>query len=290
MTLKLVRHQKVTLKGNPDFSEVWLHDQICNELSILGLGNDLDIIERERRQFGGGRLDLLLADSENGVRYEVEIMLGATDPNHIIRCIEYWDIERRRYPAYEHVAVLVAEEITTRFLNVLALFAGNIPLVAIQLNALQVGDSVVLNFTKILDQRVLREDDVAESEGDAVDRHWWEGRKGAESVNLCDRMLELAKSIGGDSYQLRFGKSTISLGPAGSFFNIAQFWPKQKFVHARFKVADGMTWTERFSAAGLDAHSLREDRVQLRIAPADFTQHESLFRELLTASINESEL
>jgi hypothetical protein len=33
-------------------------------------------------------------------------MLGATDESHIIRCIEYWDIERRRYPAYEHCAVL----------------------------------------------------------------------------------------------------------------------------------------------------------------------------------------
>ena len=30
------------------------------------------------------------------------------DESHIIRTIEYWDIERRRYPQYEHVAVIVA--------------------------------------------------------------------------------------------------------------------------------------------------------------------------------------
>ena len=30
--------------------------------------------------------------------------------SHIIRTIEYWDIERRRYPAYEHVAVLVCRK------------------------------------------------------------------------------------------------------------------------------------------------------------------------------------
>ena len=30
--------------------------------------------------------------------YEVEVMLGETDPSHIIRCIEYWDIEKRKYP------------------------------------------------------------------------------------------------------------------------------------------------------------------------------------------------
>ena len=31
--------------------------------------------------------------------------------------IEYWDIERRRYPQYEHSAVLIAEDVTTRFLH-----------------------------------------------------------------------------------------------------------------------------------------------------------------------------
>ena len=78
---------------------------------------------------------MLLTDGESNACVEVEIMLGATDPSHIVRCIEYWDIERRRYPAYDHVAVLVAEDITSRFLNVMSLLAGSIPLVAIQLTA-----------------------------------------------------------------------------------------------------------------------------------------------------------
>ena len=38
--------------------------------------------------------------------------------------------ERRRYPAYDHCAVLVAENVTTRFLNVLGLVAGSILLLA----------------------------------------------------------------------------------------------------------------------------------------------------------------
>jgi len=45
-------------------------------------------------------------------RYEIEIQLGATDPSHIIRTIEYWDTEKERYPQYDHCAVIVAEEIT----------------------------------------------------------------------------------------------------------------------------------------------------------------------------------
>lgn len=59
--------------------------------------------------------------------------MGATDEAHIIRTIEYWDLERTRFPQYEHVAVLVAEDVTSRFLNVVALFNKAIPIVAVQM-------------------------------------------------------------------------------------------------------------------------------------------------------------
>ena len=79
-----------------------------------------------------GRLDLLLQDPDTQRRYEVEVQLGSTDESHIIRTIEYWDIEKKRYPQYDHCAVLVAEDITSRFLNVVSLFNGTMPLIAIE--------------------------------------------------------------------------------------------------------------------------------------------------------------
>src|SRR5438094_5032052 len=136
MTFQYVKHESISLRNHPEFSEVWLHDRICEDTSVLGLG-ELTVIDRERIQFAGGRLDMLLADIENEIRYEVEIMLGATDPSHIVRTVEYWDLERRRYPAYDHIAVLVAEEVTSRFLNVIGLLAGSIPIIAIPLSALR---------------------------------------------------------------------------------------------------------------------------------------------------------
>ena len=117
---------------------------------MLGLG-DL-VKEIERRQPRSGRLDLLLQDAETHKRYEVEIQLGKTDESHIIRTIEYWDIERKRYPQYDHVAVIVAEDITSRFLNVIGLFNGSIPLVAIQMRALEVGDQLTLTAMTVLDE------------------------------------------------------------------------------------------------------------------------------------------
>ena len=94
---------------------------------------DVILKDKERLQPRAGRLDLLLQAADANRRYEVEVQLGATDESHLIRTIEYWDIERKRYPQYEHTAVIVAEDITSRFLNVIGLFNGQIPLVALQM-------------------------------------------------------------------------------------------------------------------------------------------------------------
>jgi hypothetical protein len=61
--------------------------------------------DKERAQPRAGRLDLLLQDPESAHRYEVELQLGETDEAHIIRTIEYWDVERKRYPQYDHTLV-----------------------------------------------------------------------------------------------------------------------------------------------------------------------------------------
>ncbi len=98
----------ISLKTHEIYNEKWLQSLIIEDPTLLGLG-DLAVKEVERRQPRAGRLDLLLSDSETHTRYEVEIQLGATDETHIIRTIEYWDIEKSRYPQYEHVAVIVAD-------------------------------------------------------------------------------------------------------------------------------------------------------------------------------------
>ena len=79
------------------FDEYWLQDQIFNNPTCLGLG-EIDAVDKERRQASGGRLDILLKNPEDDTMYEVEIMLGETDESHIIRTIEYWDNEKRKWP------------------------------------------------------------------------------------------------------------------------------------------------------------------------------------------------
>src|SRR5436309_8317826 len=149
--LTYAKPERIRLKIHPELNERWVQDRIAEDPSILGLG-DLVMRDRERKQPRAGRLDLLLQDPETKRRYEVELQLGPTDEPHIIRTIEYWDIERKRYPQYDHCAVLIAEDITSRFLNVISLFNGAVPLIAIQMQAMKVGDQFTIVFTTVVNE------------------------------------------------------------------------------------------------------------------------------------------
>src|SRR5438128_2534251 len=132
------------------FDEYWLQNQIYENPGCLGLG-DLDALAKEKRQSSGGRLDILLKNPEDDSMYEVELMLGETDESHIIRTIEYWDNEKRKYPQRQHFAVLVAEHINRRFFNVIHLLSQSIPIIAVQASLLQSNGAKSLFFTKVLD-------------------------------------------------------------------------------------------------------------------------------------------
>ena len=95
----LEKTEKISLKNNPEIKEDMIQKFIYEDPSVLGLG-ELTAIQREKIQPQGGRIDLLFGD-DNNTRYEVEVQLGATDPSHIIRTIEYWDMEKKRYPQYD---------------------------------------------------------------------------------------------------------------------------------------------------------------------------------------------
>src|SRR5688572_19501298 len=117
--MDFTKFETVSIKHHPELDEKWVQARIAEDPSILGLG-DVVLRDKERPQPRAGRLDLLLQEAESNRRYEVEVQLGPSDESHIIRTIEYWDIERRRYPQYEHTAVIIAEDITSRFLNVIS--------------------------------------------------------------------------------------------------------------------------------------------------------------------------
>ena len=290
MTLSYTKHENLALKRHSDFNEQWLHDRIADDPSILGFG-DVRILDRERSLQGGGRLDMLLLDDDNNRRYEVEIQLGATDPSHIIRCIEYWDLERRRYPGYDHVAVLIAENITTRFLNVMSLLAGSIPLLAIQLDVLSIEDRLLLNFVQVLDQTDLRIDDTDDSGGGATDRASWDKKAGATLMKLCDEILALINLVASAEQKMNYLRGYVGLQSSGVVNNFIRMAPRptRNYVHISARIADAKGWLARLEDAGLVVVSKRSGRLRLSINAEEFDQHKSIVSELIRVAVAEFE-
>ena len=216
---------------------------------MLGLG-DLQAIESERRQPSGGRLDLLLRDPESLARCEVEIQLGATDETHLVRTIEYWDIKRRRYPQYEHTAVIVAEDITSRFLNVISLFNGFIPLIAIQLKGVEVSGAFTLIATRVLDLMPLGTDE--EDEGEVFDRASWESKASVTTLSLVDRLVEMIRSVV-PGIGPKFNKHYIGLAmPGTAAQNFVSFVPRKAHLIVRFRIAQDDELSSRLSESNLN--------------------------------------
>lgn len=288
MSLIYAPHEKLSLRRHPLLNEAWLHDRICENPSVLGLG-DLRVLDRERQLLGGGRLDLILVDDENNRRYEVEVQLGPTDPSHIIRTIEYWDLEQRRYPAYEHVAVIVAEDITTRFLNVIQLMSGSIPLIAIQLDALRFNENVLLNFVQVLDLSDLREDDEDDDGGGTVNRAYWDERAGATLMRVCDEVLALINKTAPSPAELNYRRGYIGLRTNGVVRNRVHMSPKpmHKWVNIGFRFQGAAEWTQRFEQVGVEVQSKRANRFLIKVSPDEFRTHINLIEQAIIAAVTE---
>ena len=259
----LITLQPVSLKNHPDIKEDLIQKYIYDNPDVLGLGELLPI-QRERVQPSGGRIDILMNSADEQIRYEIEIQLGATDPNHIIRTIEYWDNEKKRYPQYDHCAVIIAEEITGRFMNVISLFNGTIPLIALQLSAFKTGEDISLTFTKVLDRITLGSDDEAALE--VTDRNYWEKHSTKAVIKDVDEIFkDLSQYTSG--YELKYNKHYIGLAKDGISKNFIWFKPKKQYLYLLFKSNENTDLSARLEDAGLDISydsRWRQYRVKLK--------------------------
>jgi len=280
-SLRYAKPERIELKKSIEFNERWVQDRIAEDPSLLGLG-DLVLKDKERAQPHAGRLDLLFPDADATRRYEVEVQLGTTDESHIIRTIEYWDIERKRYPQYEHTAVLVAEEVTSRFLNVIALFNGFIPLVAIQMQALKLGEQVSLVFTTVLDAMTLGLDDDDEDVGDATDRAYWEARSSPVIVKMADDLLDMIHAFE-PGLELKYNKGYIGLAKGGVSRLFVLFRPMKNHIRLELRLDRSDQIQAMLDDSGLEVmgYDARWRRYRIRLTPNDLKKHSDLLMDLM---------
>jgi len=280
MTAEYIKGEQVSLRAL-GLDERWLQERISEDPSILGLG-DLTLLKREKTQVSGGRLDFLMADPEEDIRYEIEVMLGKLDESHIIRTIEYWDMERTRYPNLEHRAVIVAEDITNRFFNVISILNRAVPVIAVQMTAVRFeGNKFVLSFTKALDVAELRTPE-DEPSGELADRQYWQNRSSRESLAVVDALLPLITAQNRQP-RVAYNKSHIAIGTTGR--NFIWCWPRKAAPHCFFDLKlDGelrAEWIKKLDEVGIYAGT-RGSAMKMRINLKELQEQSTLLKELLS--------
>lgn len=279
--------QTINLKKHPTLNEKWVQDQIARDPTLLGLG-DLILRDKERIQSGAGRLDLLLQDPDTLKRYEVEIQLGCVDESHIIRTVEYWDIERKRYPQYEHAAVIISEEITSRFLNVISLFNGSIPLIALKMTAYQVGDQVALTFVKVLDEVTYGLVEEDEPTAEPADRDFWKRKSSEKSLKIIDDLLKVVNEVEPRAV-LKYNKHYIGISIGDSPYNFVSFRPLKSSVTMKIKLGKSEEFDKMIEETELEtlSYGKKWGQYRLRIDPALNQRQIDVIKEL-TRSANKS--
>jgi len=278
--------ETINLKDNPEYNEAWLQDVIAKNASLLPLEGNLHTRDKERIQ-RYGRLDLLLEDSDadTPTRYEVEIQLGETDPSHIIRTIEYWDIESKRYPQYDHVAVLIAEEVTGRYLNVLQIFNRQIPIIVLKVEAFKIDGEVRLHFTKVLDRPQFG----LEEEGDVepTDRAYWEKQSNVGMMKLTDELFSIVRSVDPIVTQ-NYVKHYVGLMRNNVAKNYCIFYPKKSFVIMCCRVDENVQMVEDLVALGIDAsYKSKWRELQLRFSTSPTKEQIDRIKSVVELAKNE---
>ena len=276
----MISFVRKSISAIPEINESIIQKMIADNPSVLGLG-DLEHIQREKVQDTGGRLDILLRNPDTGKRYEVEVQLGQVDPSHIIRTLEYWDVERKRYPQYEHCAVIVAEDITNRFFNVISLFNGFIPIIAIQMNAYCVGNDYGVIFTRILDQSKPRVYDEDEVKSVPADRQYWE-KQFQNTIKCADLILEIINEVSEKTYELNYTKPYIGLRLNKKATNFIWIHLTQKYMWVDFKADDDGARIDNLKEKFNDVSYSKENSYHIQIYLDGFKSDEkkSILKEL----------
>ncbi len=281
--LKLRKAQPEKLRAL-GLDEVWLQRQIADDPSLLGLG-ELELTKKEKTQPSGGRIDFVMSDLDDAeTRYEIEVMLGETDASHIIRTIEYWDVERQRYPTLDHRAVIVAEEITARFFNVIRLLNRAVPIIAIQLSAYRFGDEVVLQFIRVLDiyDEVAGEPEEEEA-SELVDRGYWEKKSKPESLAVVDAIKALTPTAKGEEPKITYNKHHIAMRTSG--YNFCWFHPRKVttkcHIHLKVGADKRPEMITRLEQAGIEASNLSRNQIILHLNLKDIQEHRDLISDVV---------
>ena len=107
-------------------------------------------------------------------------------------------------------------------LNVIHLFNGIIPIIAIQMQAYEINDGVALTFTKVIDELQLGEEDTTAIVKGVTSRKDYEDRVPKPILEMVDALYDIIKTQDPE-YELNYTKYYIGLARGGVTNNFMYF-------------------------------------------------------------------
>ena len=159
---------------------------------------------------------------------------------------------------------------------------------AIQMNAVQLGDTVSLAFTTVLDQVLFGLVDEDEETQEPADRAYWENRGSKATVAMADELLTLVQEFN-PRLQLNYTKSYIGLAIDGRPNNFLLFFPKKDQIRIQPRMTKSTELEEAAEIAGVDVmdYRARYARYRLRLQKGEVQKQADILRKFLEASYRE---
>jgi hypothetical protein len=173
---------------------------------------------------------------------------------------------------------------------VISLFNGTIPMMALQLNALQLNDRIILDFVRVLDEITpggVEEEELSERE--PTDRSYWEQKGSEHSLVLADECLGLLKEFD-NSLALTYNKYYIGLRQGNRANNFAVFKAKKKFLRVEVRVKDLEAAREDLKTADFEVIGIdkRWGAVRFMINEGEIRAHKEALKNVFLKAYKES--
>ena len=156
-------------------------------------------------------------------------------------------------------------------------------MIAIQVQAVRVGDKTTLIFTRVLDELsrgAVDEDEEAESA--PTDRKYWLDKGSKTTVEMADRFAEMARDFDA-KLQLKYNKFYIGFETDGVPFNFAIFRPRRTSLIAEFRIPQSDAVQAKLEEAEFDLleYDTRFNNYRIRLKPKELDARKDALMELM---------
>ncbi len=179
--------------------------------------------------------------------------------------------------------MLIAEDITSRFLNVISLFNGHIPIMALQLTAVETAEGVGIVFTRVLDTVKLGLVDEDETVFETTDRTYWEKTKSSPAMlSLADQIYEICRSFAPNLIQ-SYKKNYIGFRLNNQPFNFALCKPRSQSMLLEINLPQSDELDSEITDKGFEllAYNRHFGMYRISLKAADIQNHRDYLKTLL---------